>query len=542
MRREFASRRGYDLTPFLATFAGRTIGDTAATAKFKADFHDTILDLYNEVYFATVQRMLHAAKLAFLCEPYGGPWRQTDIMPKVDRVMTEFWTGGGKYSPYEVEPTIAALRQSGQNLVEAEAFTGQPGDSQWCETPAWLKPIGDAAFCSGVNRLVLHRFVQQPWDARYLPGATMGQWGTHFDRTQTWWEPGKALVKYWHRCQALLLWGDLGDAPEDFSVFKPQGGLGLKSIHRRQGTTDVYFVANTERSAGSAWCAFGVAGRQPELWDPVTGTMRSLAQFEERAGRTLVPLEFAPAQSFFVVFRKTVASASKAPRGNFPVLQPALTIGGDWQLHFDPKWGGPTNPVRFADLEDWTHRPEPGIKYYSGTSLYRKTFDYPIAAPGTRHSPVVLSLGTVHHLSRVRLNGRDLGVVWTAPWEMRVPAGLLKRYRNQLEIEVVNVWANRLIGDEQEPPDCEWLPGHMGGQFLKAFPAWFRRGEPRPSKGRFCFTTWNYFTKDSPLVPSGLLGPVRLMTENWVAGVKPPLPPTATGYRAHLTQSLPVAP
>ena len=85
-----------------------------------------------------------------------------------------------------------------------------------------------------------------------------------------------------------------------------------------------------------------------------------------------------------------------------------------------------------------------------------------------------------------------------------------------LEIEVTNTWANRLIGDEQEPPDCEWLPGHMpGGKFLKEFPDWFLKNSPRPSKGRFCFTTWNYFTKDSPLLPSGLLGPVRVMAEDW---------------------------
>ena len=92
---------------------------------------------------------------------------------------------------------------------------------------------------------------------------------------------------------------------------------------------------------------------------------------------------------------------------------------------------------------------------------------------------------------------------------------MLKAGGNQLAIEITNVWANRLIGDEQEPPDCKWLPGHMGhGGFLKEFPEWFVKGQPRPSKGRYCFTTWNYFTKDSPLVSSGLLGPVRLLEED----------------------------
>jgi hypothetical protein len=84
-----------------------------------------------------------------------------------------------------------------------------------------------------------------------------------------------------------------------------------------------------------------------------------------------------------------------------------------------------------------------------------------------------------------------------------------------LEIAVTNVWANRLIGDEQQPDDCEWLPGHMGGRFLRQFPDWFVHGQPRPSRGRSCFTTWNYFNKSSPLVPSGLLGPVRVMDEDF---------------------------
>jgi hypothetical protein len=92
---------------------------------------------------------------------------------------------------------------------------------------------------------------------------------------------------------------------------------------------------------------------------------------------------------------------------------------------------------------------------------------------------------------------------------------LIKNKNNHLLIEVTNVWANRLIGDEQEPADCEWLPGHLdNGRFLKEFPDWFLKKQPRPSKGRYCFTTWNYFTKDSPLVPSGLMGPVSIVKEN----------------------------
>ena len=116
-------------------------------------------------------------------------------------------------------------------------------------------------------------------------------------------------------------------------------------------------------------------------------------------------------------------------------------------------------------------------------------------------------------LARVKINNVDLGVAWTAPWNLKIPAGVLKAKGNQLTIEVTNVWANRLIGDEQEPADSEWLKARWGGYYLKAFPDWFVKGQPRPSTGRYCFTTWNYFDKTSPLISSGLLGPVKIVKE-----------------------------
>ncbi len=512
MREEFSKRRGYDLAPYLLTFAGREVGGKENTAKFKNDFGATIKDLYRDIYFTTISKKLHKANLNFLCEPYGGPWRQEDIMPKIDKVMTEFWTHGGVFSPFELEPTVSALRKSGQNIVEAEAFTGRPDDSKWDETPIWLKPIGDAAFCAGVNRLVLHRFVQQPWDNRYLPGATMGQWGTHFDRTQTWWKAAGSLVKYWQRCQALLQWGKIVIKTDtDFIATKIQGEVEIKSIHRSQGNKNVYFVANTSHNRGSAICTFNVSGMQPELWDPVTGEMRDLTQSTDVKGKTILLLEFDDAQSFFIVFRNKAKKSGRIEKSNFPIVNEILTITAPWQVKFDSVWGGPAKPVTFATLEDWTKNSVNGIKYYSGTAIYNTVFDLNSIAFLNKDSEVYLDLGKVNCVARVTLNHKDLGWVWTAPWSVKLPTGLLKMKMNQLEIKVSNVWANRLIGDEQEPADCEWLPGHFGGTFLKKFPDWFIKNEQRPSKGRFCFTTWNYFTKDSPLISSGLLGPVQIM-------------------------------
>lgn len=517
MKTEFLNRRGYDLTPYLITFAGRKIGSTEDSLKFRNDFDATIKDLYRDIYFTTISRKLRAANLVFSCEPYGGPWRQDEVMPLVQNVMTEFFTSKGVYSPYKLDETVAALRKSGQNLIDAEAFTGPAIDSRWTETPAWLKPIGDAAFCGGVNRLVIHRFVHQPWDERYQPGATMGIWGTHFDRTQTWWESSAAMVRYWQRCQALLQWGKISAKSEnDFIPVTTEGNPVIKYIHRYMGNTDLYFVANVSHNTGCAKCTFNCSGMQPELWNPVTGTSRDLSEFENVRGQTSIQLKFDDAQSYFVVFRRPSLKDDHSQKKNFPTTKEVVTIGGPWEVKFDDKWGGPLKPVIFNSLEDWISSSVPGIKYFSGTAIYKISFNMPPKLRVDKRTVINLELGVVKHIARVMLNKRDLGVVWTAPWSVTFPAWLLKKRGNQLEIRISNVWVNRLIGDEQEPADCEWLIGgsaYKQGYYLKEFPDWFLKNQPRPSKKRYCFTTWNYFTRDSPLVGSGLLGPVRITRE-----------------------------
>lgn len=509
MREQFLTRRGYDLTPFLGTLAKRQIGDAAQTQKFQDDFQRTIHDLYRDIYFATIRRECHSAGLTCRSEPYLGPWKISEAVPFFDQVSGEFWTHGGRYSPWCLPDVVAGARAAGMNLISSEAFTGDPRESQWNETPEWLKSIGDQAFCDGANRFMLHRFVHQPYDDRYKPGLAMGQWGTHFDRTQTWWEPAKAWVKYLQRCDALLQWGDI--ATNDVKVSPVLGGAKVRSIHRSDGISDVYFVANVARAAGAATCSFEVAGKQPELWSPVTGEMRHLTEFEIRDGQTILPMKFAPSESCFIVFRKRIPSIEKVVgTKNFPELKTVGKFTGAWQVQFDPKWGGPKDPVTFAALEDWAKCDELGIKYFSGTAMYSKTFDLPRAVISRRPSAIYLDLGTVHALAEVWLNGKNLGVVWTAPWRVDITSAM-KTQRNELEIKVTNVWANRLIGDEQQPADCDFGRGDFGfGGPLKTFPDWFLKNEPRPSAGRFTFTTWNYFNKNSPLVSSGLLGPVTL--------------------------------
>jgi len=162
---------------------------------------------------------------------------------------------------------------------------------------------------------------------------------------------------------------------------------------------------------------------------------------------------------------------------------------------FDPKWGGPEK-VRFDQLVDWITRPEEGIKYYSGKAVYHKTFDFEQAGKAER---LFLDLGKVNNMARVKLNGKDLGIVWTTPWQVDI-TNAVKEKDNQLEIEVINLWPNRLIGDEAYADD-----GIVDGKW----PDWVLNKEPRPSQ-RFTFTSWKHYSKDSPLLSSGLLGPVTI--------------------------------
>jgi hypothetical protein len=163
---------------------------------------------------------------------------------------------------------------------------------------------------------------------------------------------------------------------------------------------------------------------------------------------------------------------------NFPKFQPVAEIGGPWTVEFDPRWGGPRS-VQFDTLVDWTTRPEEGIKYYSGHATYRKTFTLPDQQAGRK---TYLDLGEVKDLVEVRLNGKRLGVVWCAPWRIEITAAL-RPGTNDLELVVVNQWVNRLIGDARLPQDK-----------------------------RLTWTTWSPYKSNSPLLKSGLLGPVRLET------------------------------
>jgi len=273
---------------------------------------------------------------------------------------------------------------------------------------------------------------------------------------------------------------DLQVAPDfEFTGLSDAGELDW--IHRRTDHAEIYFVASRWDALEKVNCTFRVAGKQPELWNPVTGEIRDAVAFSQKDGRTTVPLQCNPRESAFVVFRKPIPpNAAGSALSNYPQTTVQSELSGAWEISFDPKWGGPEKII-FDSLVDWSKRAEAGIKFYSGTAVYRKSFS--IAALPAAGEKLWLDLGEVHEEAVVKLNGQNLGVVWNKPARVDISGAVLTG-ENSLEITVVNLWPNRLIGDASLSPEK-----------------------------RFTETNIRKFVATTPLLPSGLLGPVRIVSQ-----------------------------
>ncbi len=708
-RQEFRRRRGYDLLPYLPVVTGAIVESREVSERFLWDLRQTAQELLLQNHAEHLKQLGRRNGFGLSIEPYDmTPCADMSLGSIADVPMCEFWLNGFNTSYSVIEATSIA-HTCGRPIVAAEAFTSSDIE-HWDAHPGSMKALGDWAFCAGVNRFVFHRYQHQPWLHR-RPGMTMGPYGVHWERTQTWWDMAPAYHTYLSRCQFMLrqglsvadicylvaegaphvfrppassvrgnppdrlgyafdgcapevliarmsvkngelalangmryrllvlperetmtpallrkvkqlieegatvvgppphkspglsgypacdaevmrlahqIWGncdgirvtehafgkgrvvwrrrsgammdsisarqseqesarlmrleasstamtagvfrkrteaDGEGVPEpeqygDFATAKEvltkmgvvpdfESEALLRYTHRRDGDHEIYFVANPDDRHLITTCAFRVSSKQPELWDPIRGTIRDLPDFSSAHGRTSLTLRFEPHQSMFIIFRRS--PEKKNPHSlNFPQVNNLIELVGPWEASFDTVWGGPATAT-FVTLEDWSKRPERGIKYYSGTATYHKAFDLPPADapihPGGKRNRtrMWLDVGEVQNLASVRLNGHDLGVLWCAPWRVEV-TGILKSRGNKLEIRVANLWRNRLIGDELQPQDCEY---GKGGNLVR-WPEWLLHNEPRPASGRYSFATWRHFSKDSPLLPSGLLGPVRL--------------------------------
>jgi hypothetical protein len=267
----------------------------------------------------------------------------------------------------------------------------------------------------------------------------------------------------------------------DFDYTKPENDTDLRFVHRKLTDGDLYFVDNRRDRYESVDATFRVTGKAPELWRAEYGKVEP-ASFTIADGRTTVPLKLEPWGTVFVVFRKATTEKSRAVPGKSETE--LATISGEWKIAFQPGRGAPDS-ITVDSLSNWAENTDPGVKYFSGAGTYAKSIDAD-ASWFKKGSRIWLDLGDVKNLAEVTVNGKSLGVVWHAPFRVDV-TNALKPGANQLSVKVINAWVNRLIGDQQ--------PGVT------------------PDKA-ITFADTKPYRANSPLQPSGLLGPVKFVRES----------------------------
>ena len=242
----------------------------------------------------------------------------------------------------------------------------------------------------------------------------------------------------------------------------------------------------------------------PELWDPLTGEIFELTGAVQSGEQTELMLEFAPAGSWFVVFRENT-TPGRTNRIPFPAWDTLREITGEWKLEFDPQWGS-SDTLTLDSLSSWSEHSDSLVKFYSGTGTYGISFDYTVSPSLKNRKNIYMDLGKVEVVARVKLNGRDCGIAWKPPYRVDI-TGALQDGHNELQLEVANTWTNRMIGDEYLPLDDSW----QDWEVLLEWPDWFKEGRKSPT-GRYTFTSARHYNTETKLLPSGLLGPVHIIT------------------------------
>lgn len=441
---EFQKRRGYDLRKYMPAMFGRVVASAEESDRFLWDIRKTHAELMEENYYGRFAENCHQHGMKAFFEPYDpGNFDEMAAGAYADMVMGEFWLGLGEdnYRPVKLAASVAHV--NGKRVIAAESFTST---TRWLEYPYCMKTLGDFMYTQGLNQYVFHRYCHQP-HPDVLPGMTMGPWGWHWERTNTWFEKSVGWLQYVSRCQTTLrqgmfvadllyftgenspqvvprpaqltpppppghdwdtidadtikkrleiengrialpdgmsyrvlvlrnekklslgvlsriselvkqgmwlvgpkpeqspslsdneeelrriageVWGDLNgttvtertcgngrvfwgqpmravldklDVKPDFEFTAKAADAPINYLHRRVGEVEVYFVANRRRQSEELVCTFRVEGKQPEVWNPVTGEIAPVATYEIADGRTRVPVHLDPAGSMFVVFR-----------------------------------------------------------------------------------------------------------------------------------------------------------------------------------------------------------------------------------------------
>ncbi len=385
-------------------------------------------------------------------------------------------SGGNFMNVFEFD--ITGLLHPGKNLIAIEANNGGAAPN-----PTGLIALVNIRMASG---LVVKLVTDQQWQVADSVGA---EWSSGSESAEAW-RLAKELGDW-----GMSPWGRVGEEEVEPEIYPDYAGLAellradgvpsdfesngpLRYTHRRDDKADIYFVANRCTPVCTPTAAFRVTGKAPELWNPLTGEIRRANVWEERNGQTFVPLKLEAHDSLFVVFRKPAKAPLNAAGRNWDEFVTVAEISGPWQVSFQPGRGAPAKTT-FDTLMDWSKHSDPGVKFFSGIATYRTTF---VTNPKSeiRNPKWFVDLGRVEVMARVKLNGKDVGTIWKSPFRVDVTSAL-RPGENRLEIEVANLWPNRLIGDAG-----------------------------LPKEQRVAWTTWNPFTQDTRLLPSGLIGPVEL--------------------------------
>ena len=240
--------------------------------------------------------------------------------------------------------------------------------------------------------------------------------------------------------------------------------------HRQTINQDIYWFDNRNNNPNSAEVSFRVTGKTPELWNPVTGKTEKVS-YQIKDGRTIIPLKFESWDAYFIIFSKNgtnpVSSYTRPSKTETPLTQ----ISNPWKVSFNDK------SATFDKLNSWTENTDADIKYFSGTATYTNTFSITYINKSARY---ILDLGDVKNLAEVIINGKNMGIAWKKPFKLDISEAI-KAGNNTIQVQVTNLWVNRLIGDAQ--PDV---------------------------KMKTTFTTMPFYRADSPLSPSGLMGEVKI--------------------------------
>ncbi|MDR0541855.1 MAG: glycoside hydrolase family 2 [Dysgonamonadaceae bacterium] len=601
----FSERYGYDPVPYLPAMQGYVVGSPDLSERFLWDLRRLIADKVAYDYVGGLREIGHKHGLTTWLENYGHwgfPGEFLQYGGQSDEIGGEFWTTGD-LGNIECRAASSCAHIYGKTAVSAESFTSGADIGHY---PAELKRRGDWSFTEGINKTLMHVYIQQPCDNQY-PGID-AWFGSEFNRQNVWFGQFDLFVQYLRRCNYLLQQGlnvaDVAyfigeDAPKMTGITEPKlpkgynfdyinseviirdlqvkngrlvlphgvsyrllvlppqktmrpellrkieqlvadgavilgpkpsvspsmkdypnadkqvkeladklwntgeilSGKSMEEMfsmlnivpdcgskqedpilyaHRTMGNTEIYFITNQSDKPVQVMPQFRVKNRKPELWNPVNGSARDLPAFEQHGEITSVPLQLETFESVFIVFRKKGKPSASSIEANFPKPELLAGVNTPWKVQFesDKIRRGPAETVVFNQLQDWSKNADERIRYYSGKAVYNNAVSLNNIPSGN----IYLDLGKVTAMAKVKINGQYAGGVWTYPYRLDI-SKFIKVGENTLEVEVVNTWLNRVIGDAG-----------------------------LPESERIVISRSNSRNSDTPLQESGLLGPVKIVS------------------------------